>query len=164
MIKNVTWFFVVLVMGSVVSLSFRNKSTLTEKLALGEKVPELVLCNESQPLNLRAAEGGYLLLSFWASYDAVSRERNAMLNHAIQGKARVDMISISFDRYRSVFDAAVRQDGIQGSGCYLEIDGENSDAFKVYDLKSGFKNYLIDSKGVIIAKNVTAAELSAYLN
>ena len=52
---------------------FRNKSTLTEKLALGEKVPELVLCNESQPLNLRAAEGGYLLLSFWASYDAVSR-------------------------------------------------------------------------------------------
>ncbi len=87
-----------------------------------------------------------------------------MLNHAIQGKGREEMSSISFDRYRSLFDAAVRQDGIQGSGCYLEIDGENSDDFKVYDLKSGFKNYLIDSKGVIIAKNVTAAELSAYLN
>lgn len=164
MIKNVTWFFVVLVLGSFISLSFRNKSTMTEKLALGDQVPELVLCNQSQLLNLRAAEGGYLLLSFWASYDAVSRENNAMLNHAIQGEARMGMISVSFDRYRSVYEAAVRQDGLQNSVCYLETGGEHSDAFKAYDLKSGFKSYLIDSKGVIVAKNVTASELSAYLS
>lgn len=164
MIKNVKWFFVVLVLGSLISLSFREKSTSTEKLVLGRKAPELVLCNEAQPLNLRAAEGGYILLSFWASYDAVSRVQNAMLNHAVQENAHVEMISISFDRYRSVFDATVRQDGIKASDCRLEMEGEDSDIFKAYDLKSGFKNYLIDSKGVIVAKNITAAELPAYLN
>ena len=74
------------------------------------------------------------------------------------------LISISFDRYRSVFGAAVRQDGIDKEVCHLEMEGEDSEVFKSYDLKSGFKNYLVDSRGVIVAKNVTADELALYLN
>jgi hypothetical protein len=31
-------------------------------------------------------------------------------------------------------------------------------------LGRGFTNYLLDDNGVIIAKNISAAELSAYLN
>ena len=36
--------------------------------------------------------------------------------------------------------------------------------FKKYRLGRGFTNYLLDDNGVIIAKNISAAELSAYLN
>ena len=36
--------------------------------------------------------------------------------------------------------------------------------FRAYDLERGFKNYLIDSRGIIVAKNVTATELASYLN
>lgn len=164
MIKNVKWFFVVLITGSLLSFSFSRESVFTEKLAVGTRVPKLALCNEVQPLNLHAADGSYTLLSFWASYDAASRMTNATLSHAVEKDARVKLISISFDRYRSVFEAAVRQDGIDKEVCHLEMEGEDSEVFKSYDLKSGFKNYLVDSRGVIVAKNVTADELALYLN
>ena len=73
------------------------------------------------------------------------------------------MISISFDRYESVYKASVEQDKINADNCYLEMEGENSDIYKSYGLKNGFTNYLLDNEGVIIAKNVTADELSALL-
>ena len=164
MLKNVKWFFVVLVFSSFIFLSFDKRKTPTEKLPLGAQAPELVLGKEKQPLSLQAAKGNYILLSFWASYDAASRTRNARLHNVVSDDARVEMISISFDRYRSVFDAAVRQDGIDKEVCHLEMEGEDSEVFKSYDLKSGFKNYLVDSRGVIVAKNVTADELALYLN
>ena len=154
MLKNVKWFFVVLVFSSFISLSFDKRKTPTEKLTLGAQAPELVLGKEKQPLSLQAAKGNYILLSFWASYDAASRTRNARLHNVVSDDARVEMISISFDRYQSVFNAAVRQDGISDN-VYQEMEGENSEIFKSYDLKHGFINYLVNDRGAIVAKNVT---------
>lgn len=87
-------------------------------------------------------------------------------NHAggLRYHGMMKMISISFDRYRSVFNAAVRQDQIDTASCHLEMEGENSKIFKSYGLESGFRNFLLNSEGVIVAKNVTASELASYLN
>ena len=165
MIKNVKPIFVVLVFSSLISFSFNERSTSTEKLPLGEKAPELVLGdNDKQLLSLQNPSGDYTLLSFWASYDAVSRMENAQLNQMTKHSARVKMISISFDTYRSVYQAAIKQDGINASNCHWEMEGEKSPIFKSYDLKGGFKNYLLDKDGVIIAKNLTADDLVSYLN
>lgn len=162
MLKNVKWFFVVLVFSSLISLSFDKRDTPTEKLPVGVQAPELVLGNEKQPLSLQAPKGNYILLSFWASYDATSRTRNAKLHHVVSDDARVKMISISFDRYPSVFRTAVRQDGLS-ENVYQEMDGEGSEIFKSYDLKHGFINCLVDDRGVIVAKNVSPSELASLL-
>ena len=109
MIKNVKPIFVVLVFSSLISFSFNERSTSTEKLALGDKAPKLVLGdNNKQMLNLQNPSGDYTLLSFWASYDAVSRLENAKLDHLVQQSARVKMVSISFDSYQSVYQAAIK--------------------------------------------------------
>lgn len=163
MLKNVKWFFVVLVFSSLISLSFDKRNTPTEKLPVGSQAPELVLGKEKQPLSLQATKGNYILLSFWASYDAASRTRNARLHNVVSGDARIEMISISFDRYASVFHAAARQDGIDGN-VYQEMDGENSEIFRSYDLKHGFINCLVDDRGVIVAKNVSPSELASFLH
>ena len=163
MLKNVKWFFVVLVFSSLISLSFDKRNTPTEKLPVGAQAPELVLGNEKQPLSLQASKGNYILLSFWASYDATSRTRNARLHHVVSDDARVKMISISFDRYPSVFRTAVRQDGLS-ENVYQEMDGEGSEIFKSYDLKHGFINCLVDDRGVIVAKNVSPSELASLLH
>ncbi len=165
MIKNVKPIFVVLVFSSLISLSFNERSTSTDKLSLGDKAPELVLGdNNKQMLNLQNPSGDYTLLSFWASYDAVSRMENAKMDRMLKQSARVKMISVSLDSYLSVYQAAIRQDGVNESNCYLEMEGENSDVFKSYDLKNGFKNYLLDKDGIIVAKNLTADELISFLN
>ena len=163
MIKNVKWFFVVLVFSSVISLAFSKENVHAEKLQEGDKIPAVVLCDTVQSLDLHSAREGYTLLSFWASYDAVSRQNNAALAHLAGETSQVKMISVSFDRYASVFDATVEQDGLTNTRCYVETNGSDSEAFRAFDLRNGFANYLVDAKGMIVAKNVTPAELASYL-
>ena len=64
----------------------------------------------------------------------------------------------------NLFYETVRKDQIVTPTCFVETKGESSGLFKKYRLGRGFTNYLLDENGVIIAKNISAAELSAYLN
>ena len=163
MFKSVSGIFVVLVI-SFISFSFVGKDTPTEGLTIGDKAPEFKICGEKQLVNLKDLRGKYVLLSFWSSYDADSRMNNATLNHAISKADNVEMVSVSFDSYKSIFNETIKKDRISTSNCFVELAGVNSDIYNTYRLHKGFKNYLLDEKGVIIAKNINVSELSSYIN
>ncbi len=137
---------------------------------VGDIAPDFKIQSMSagQPLaELSDMKGKYVLLSFWASYDAHSRMQNASLSNVLRSASRndnVEMVSVSFDEYQSIFKETVRKDQIVTPTCFVETKGESSGLFKKYRLGRGFTNYLLDENGVIIAKNISAAELSAYLN
>lgn len=163
MIKNVKWFFVVLISCSLISFSVVEKSIPTERLAIGDKAPSLEFRSEKQTLNLLNANGNYTLLSFWASYDAESRTANAQFGYIAAQHPKLKMVSVSFDEMKSVFDATVKQDHLDKQSCFRVADGDKSVIFREYGLKNGFKNYLLDSKGVIIARNITPDALADYV-
>ena len=166
--KYVKWMFVVLLIGSLTS--FVEKDKPTGGLNVGDIAPDFKIQSMSagQPLaELSDMKGKYVLLSFWASYDAHSRMQNASLSNVLRSASRnenVEMVSVSFDEYQSIFKETVRKDQIVTPTCFVETKGESSGIFKKYRLGRGFTNYLLDDNGVIIAKNISAAELSAYLN
>ena len=166
--KYVKWIFVVLLISSLTS--FVEKDKPTGGLNVGDIAPDFKIQSMSagQPLaELSDMKGKYVLLSFWASYDAHSRMQNASLSNVLRSASRnenVEMVSVSFDEYQSVFKETVRKDQIVTPTCFVETKGESSGLFKKYRLGRGFTNYLLDENGVIIAKNISAAELSAYLN
>ena len=166
--KYVKWIFVVLLIGSLTS--FEEKDKPTGGLNVGDIAPDFKIQSMSagQPLaELSDMKGKYVLLSFWASYDAHSRMQNASLSNVLRSASRnenVEMVSVSFDEYQSIFKETVRKDQIVTPTCFVETKGESSGLFKKYRLGRGFTNYLLDENGVIIAKNISAAELSAYLN
>ena len=166
--KYVQWIFVVLLIGSLTS--FVEKDKPTGGLNVGDIAPDFKIQSMSagQPLaELSDMKGKYVLLSFWASYDAHSRMQNASLSNVLRSASRnenVEMVSVSFDEYQSIFKETVRKDQIVTPTCFVETKGESSGLFKKYRLGRGFTNYLLDENGVIIAKNISAAELSAYLN
>ena len=166
--KHVKWIFVVLLIGSLTS--FVEKDKPTGGLNVGDIAPDFKIQSMSagQPLaELSDMKGKYVLLSFWASYDAHSRMQNASLSNVLRSASRnenVEMVSVSFDEYQSIFKETVRKDQIVTPTCFVETKGESSGIFKKYRLGRGFTNYLLDDNGVIIAKNISAAELSAYLN
>ncbi|MBD9149077.1 thioredoxin family protein [Bacteroides stercoris] len=166
--KYVKWIFVVLLIGSLTS--FVEKDKPTGGLNVGDIAPDFKIQSMSagQPLSeLSDMKGKYVLLSFWASYDAHSRMQNASLSNVLRSASRnenVEMVSVSFDEYQSIFKETVRKDQIVTPTCFVETKGESSGLFKKYRLGRGFTNYLLDENGVIIAKNISAAELSAYLN
>ena len=163
MIKNVSRVFVVLMI-SFISFSFVRKDTPTEGLTIGDKAPEFKICGEKQLVNLKDLRGKYVLLSFWASYDADSRMKNVTLNHVVGKTDNVEMVSVSFDDYKSIFNETIKKDRITTSNCFVELSGNRSDIYKTYRLHKGFKNYLLDENGVIIAKDIDASELLSYIN
>ena len=164
--KYVKWIFVVLLIGSLTS--FVEKDKPTGGLNVGDIAPDFKIQSMSagQPLaELSDMKGKYVLLSVCASYDAHSRMQNASLSNALRSTSQdVEMVSVSFDEYQSVFQETIRKDQIVTPTCFVETKGESSGLFKKYRLGRGFTNYLLDENGVIIAKNISAAELSAYLN
>ncbi|WP_321480212.1 thioredoxin-like domain-containing protein [uncultured Bacteroides sp.] len=162
--KYVKWLFVVLLIGSLTSFIAKDKST--GGLNVGDVAPDFKI--ESTPnghmFKLADTKGRYVLLNFWASYDAVSRMHNIRLNHTICSTfPQVKMVSVSFDEYASVFTETIRKDQIVSPYCFVDTKSEKSGLFKKYRLNRGFTNYLLNDKGVIIAKNISVAELSSYL-
>lgn len=164
MIKNVNGLFVALIAISFVFISFVGKDTPTEGLSIGDKAPEFKICGEKELVDLKDLRGKYVLLSFWASYDANSRMRNATLNHAANQVVNVEMVSVSFDEYKSVFSETIRKDRITTGNCFVELKGEKSEIYRAYRLHKGFKNYLLDENGVIVAKDIDAGQLASFLN
>ena len=163
--KYVKWIFVVLLIGSLTS--FVEKDKPTGGLNVGDIAPDFKIQSMSagQPLaELSDMKGKYVLLSFWASYDAHSRMQNASLSNVLRSSRNVEMVSVSFDEYQSIFKETIRKDQIVTPTCFVETEGEDSGLFKKYRLNRGFTNYLLDGNGVIIAKNISAADLSAYVS
>ena len=163
--RHVKWIFVVLLISSLTS--FVEKDKPTGGLNVGDVAPDFRIestSGEQRPLKLADLKGRYVLLSFWASYDAQSRMQNASLSNALRSTSQdVEMVSVSFDEYQSVFQETIRKDQIVTPTCFVETEGEDSGLFKKYRLNRGFTNYLLDGNGVIIAKNISAADLSAYV-
>ena len=165
--KYAKWIFVVLLISSLTS--FVEKDKPTGGLNVGDMAPDFkiqTMSAEQSQTELSDLRGKYVLLSFWASYDAQSRMQNASLSNALRSTARnnVKMVSVSFDEYQSIFEETIRKDQIVTPTCFVETEGEDSGLFKKYRLNRGFTNYLLDGNGVIIAKNISAADLSAYVN
>ncbi len=165
--KYVKWIFVVLLISSLTSFVEKDKST--GGLNVGDMAPDFKIQSMSagqSQIGLSDLKGKYVLLSFWASYDAQSRMQNVSLSNALRSASRndVEMVSVSFDEYRSIFEETIRKDQIATPTCFVETKGESSGLFRKYRLSRGFTSYLLDDNGVIIAKNISASELSAYLN
>ena len=166
----VKWFFVVLLISSLTS--FIEKDRPVTGLSIGEHAPDFVISSDaSDALNpvqkrLSGLHGNCVLVNFWASYDAPSRIRNIELSRALaksDAQNQVEYVSVSFDEYESIFRETVRKDGIVGTSM-VDTAGEKSKLFRKYELKGGLTNYLLDENGMIIAKNISVAELSSYLN
>ena len=163
--RHVKWIFVVLLISSLTS--FVTKDKPTGGLNLGDIAPdfEIKTVSNEQTIDLDELKGKYVLLSFWASYDAQSRMQNVSLSNALRSASceNVEMVSVSFDEYQSIFTETVRKDQIVTPTCFVETKGKKSGLFKKYNLNRGFTNYLLDDNGVIVAKNISATELSDYL-
>ena len=167
----VKWFFGVLLISSLTS--FIEKDRPVTGLSIGGYAPDFMISDDASDeldtvhRKLSSLRGNCVLVNFWASYDAPSRIRNIEMSRALNqadAQHEVEFVSVSFDEYASIFRETVRKDGIVGAGCFVDTAGEKSRIFRKYGLKGGLTNYLLDENGMIIAKNISVAELSSYLN
>lgn len=164
MIKSVKSIFLFLLISSVISLSFIDKNKSNVGLKIGDNAPQFSLVNESKSIDLKKLNGNFVLISFWASYDAESRVKNAILNNAASKMNNLQIVSVSFDEYRSIFDETINNDQLDKADCFIELKRNSSNLFKSYELNKGFTNYLLDKNGNIVAKNIDSKQLFSLIN
>jgi peroxiredoxin len=107
---------------------------------------------------------GYLLMDFWASWCAPCRAENPNVV-ALYKKYHprgFDIFGVSFDSNRDRWLKAIADDSLTWHHV-SDLKGWENAAGKIYGIRSIPSNVLLDSNGVIIAKNILGEELKAKL-
>jgi thiol-disulfide isomerase/thioredoxin len=120
---------------------------------------------------LKACDGKLVLINSWASYNANSHIENIKLAQLIEKYKEKQfkngngftMISLCFDANYSVFAETLKRDNLYCKN-FIVKQGFDSGIAKTYKIdEEKFGNYLLDAKGVILAKNISASALEKLL-
>lgn len=154
---------------SVVTLVLSAGSVKTELPSSGchpgETISDIVLTDsEGNSRNLHDYKGKKVVVNFWATYHARSRANNVQLyNYLQKSDSDVEFVSIAFDENRNVVERTLVLDRLESISQFYEIRGTGSQTYRDFKLNEGFRNYLIDENGVIIAMNITPEDLKTIL-
>lgn len=118
---------------------------------------------------LSEREGRFVLLNFWSATDADSRIRNTGYDRFLaafdssDNQDSIELLSVNFDRSERLFREIVRRDRLNEASQF-HVDGRNADQiFSDYALDMGFRSFLIDRSGRIIATNPSVDEITKIL-
>ena len=133
-----------------------KKAKLTEGVNPGDLAPRIEFLGNDAKASFHNQLGRYPLLNFILGVQ-LANEVNKF------GPDKIAMCSISMDEKESIFTETVKIDKLDLSTQFHEGLGKDSELYKKYDLRKGFKNFLINDEGVIIAANVTPEKLTEIL-
>lgn len=148
-------------MSILISSHTSRTSQISEGINPGNRIPKIILEDSGKDvLNLSDFAGKKILLNFWAAYDANSHMETVLLSNAVKKESYpIQIVSISFDKSRSVFEKTLALDEMDTSFQFYDMGGKDSEIYKKFKLEKGFKNILIDENGTIQAVNLSSSEL-----
>lgn len=155
----------VALIGFVSGMSKNTKPS--EGIYPGDILPDIQLSgNESQgKFKLSDLRGQKVLVNLWAAYNAQSHCNNVLLANTIKrNNYQLAMVSLSFDESKSVFEKTIAMDAVGGNYQFWLNPKQQNGLQSLYKLKNGFRSYLLDENGKIIAMNVSAENLGHLMN
>lgn len=112
---------------------------------------------DKKRINKNDYRNQYLLVHFWASWDAPSRQANKAWRPVYEQqkkKKQLALVGISLDGNRSDWTKAIKEDSLSwDQGC--DLDGWNTKTVELYHIHALPSNVFINPRGTIIGRNVT---------
>ena len=133
---------------------------------LGQEAPEITMPTpDNRMIKLSSLKGKYVLLDIWASWSAPSRTENINLLE-IYNKYRhegFEVYQVSLDQSRSSWERAIKEDGLPWINV-SDLKFWDSEVVKLYGVETIPANFLIDTDGTIITKNLKGDALDKKLS
>ena len=133
-----------------------------KSLEAGNKAPDIIRPNpEGKQIELSSFQGQYLVLAFWSAAKKSSWEMNAGLKKIVKEykNKKVDILSVSMDKDKLQWVNTIALDHLKWNHVLSSESVENA-----YNLKGESRLFLIDTEGVILAKDITTDSLKVLLN
>lgn len=138
---------------------------LNKSIKIGERFADFEQLNtKGKHVKLSEIKGKYILLEFWASWCGPCREENPKLvetYNAFKDKGFA-ILGVSADDNKKYWLEAVEKDGLTWENV-SDLNGDKNRASLIYGINAYPTNFLIDDKGIIIAKNLRGEQLRKKL-
>ncbi|MGL5227758.1 MAG: TlpA family protein disulfide reductase [Bacteroidales bacterium] len=155
--------FVAICLSVLIASSFVHKDAQPGVgISPGSSFPDMTKLVKNAPENLLSnLNGEYVLIQFWAAYDAESRMKNVQLCNSLNQKnSNIKFLSVSMDPYKEISFETIRLDKIPNENVWIPNVDQREKLLTEFAPKGKLTNYLVSPEGVIIAKDISAKELA----
>ncbi len=139
-----------------------QKDSFYEK---GDRIPDFSLPDTNRvKQNLYSVQAEFILIDFWASWCKICRQENLkFLNVYTKYHSNgFEILQISLDESETEWKKAIDEDDLPWTQ-WSDLKYWNSKVVDLFNISSIPFNYLVDSNGVVLAKNLDAGELKKQL-